>query len=464
MHFEHILVRLIGNYLLTRTTDGGATLRKHILLMMMMVFFLFGCATESTQPADTIEENQSEQTEEKSSENKEETRDDEETSEPSKNEDETEEDDAADKKTSDQAPLNELKIHYIDAGQADATLFQYEDEGKTYTILYDAGDWRRNEVVNYLKMHDTSFIDLLIVSHPDADHIGQVAEIMQIFDVGEVWMSGNESTSNTFTSAIEAILASDASYEEPRAGNSAEFGPMTLDVVHPASISGKANEESLSVLFTYGNHKFLFTGDAGKADEREMLARNSQLEADILQLGHHGSNTSSDESFVKAVAPEVAIYSAGENNSYGHPSPEVINLMDKLSITTYGTDVHGTIIVTSDGENYTIETSQDGTISPRSDGQAKSKTTDTSSQSEDKESESNVKEAEINDETTDGCVDINHASEGELQNIIHIGPARAPDVIDNRPYDSVDQLEKVSGIGPARIADIKDEGIACTGG
>src|SRR5699024_5216286 len=208
--------------------------------------------------------------------------------------------------------------------QADATLFQYEDKAKTYTILYDTGDWKRNDVINYLAAVNISYIDLIIISHPDADHIGQLAEIMKTYDVGEVWMSGNESTSQTFQNALEAILATDAGYEEPRAGDKTTLGPMELKVLHPDTISGKANEESLSILFTYGENSFLFTGDAGKADEKEMISRTS-LQADILQLGHHGSNTSSDPAFIKEVDPDIAIYSAGEGNSYGHPHEEVID-------------------------------------------------------------------------------------------------------------------------------------------
>nr|WP_209464224.1 MBL fold metallo-hydrolase [Virgibacillus natechei] len=351
--------------------------------------------------------------------------------------------------------LTDLTVHYIDAGQADATLFQYTDQEETYNILYDTGDWNANDVVNYLGSQDISSIDLIIGTHPHADHIGQLAEIVHTYDTGEVWMSGNESTSQTFQTAIEAVLSSDADYHEPRTGEEFEIGPMKIEVLHPSSISGNLNEESVSLRFTYGDVRFLFTGDAGKSDELEMMNSEMDVQADILRLGHHGSDTSSDPAFIDAVDPSTAIYSAGATNSYGHPSASVVSLIQDAGIDLYGTDVNGTIIVTTDGNDYHIETNEDGTISPESTGSSNSSDSD--------QSETNEANTE-SESTTDSCMDINDASIDEVQEITHIGPARAQDLIDLRPFDSVDDLDSINGLGPARISDIKDEGIACIGG
>lgn len=353
------------------------------------------------------------------------------------------------KSESDPKLLNDLKIHYIDAGQADATLFQYTYEDKSYTILYDAGDWNKSDVVNYLAKQDFSVIDLIIISHPHADHTGQLAEIVNTYDVDEVWLSGNTANTKTFQEGLEAVLASDANYYEPRTGETFDIGPLKIEVLHPGSISGDLNEESISLLFTYGTHKFLFTGDAGKSEELEMMNSGFNVEADILQLGHHGSNTSTDPKFIKAVQPDIAIYSAGVDNSYGHPHAEVVSLVQSAGITLYGTDVHGTILVTTDGDTYTIETKEDGTISPKS------------KQDEPKKEEIVQSEAETNT-AKDSCIDINEDSIDEIQKIIHIGPERAKDLIDLRPYDSIDDLTSIKGVGPARIADIKDQGLVCS--
>lgn len=345
--------------------------------------------------------------------------------------------------------LDELKVHYIDAGQADATLFQFTYDNKPYNILYDAGDWNKNDVVNYLDAQGVTFIDLVIISHPHADHTGQLADIINTFGAGEVWLSGNTSTSQTFEQGLEAILASDADYYEPRTGDVFDIGPLKIDVLHPSNISGNLNEESISLLFTYGDVKFIFTGDAGKNEELEIINRESNIEADFLSLGHHGSNTSTDPAFIQAINPSIAIYSAGANNSYGHPHPEVVSRVKDAGITLYGTDVHGTILVSTNGNEYDIFTIEDGTISPKSTGAP--------SQTETVEKEPPKKE----DSATDSCIDINHASADEVQGIIHIGTERAQDLINLRPFDSVDDLDSIKGIGPARIADIKNEGLAC---
>ncbi len=366
----------------------------------------------------------------------------------------TNEDAPAEVDVSQATTLSDLMVHYIDVGQADATLFQYSDGEQDYTILFDTGDWRGNEVVNYLQSQHVSSIDLVVVSHPDADHIGQLDSVMNTFDVGEVWLSGNESSSQTFQRGIEAVINSGADFHEPRTGEEYEIGPLEIDVLYPSSISGKSNEESVSLLFTYGSTKFLFTGDAARSDELKMMNSGIDIQADILQLGHHGSNTSSDPSFINAVNPSVAIYSAGKGNSYGHPSTEVVSLIKNSGTRLYGTDVHGTIIITSDGENYNIETNKDGTVSP---GSTASTTPAESDVEEEPDSEDS---SEVPADSS--CININTASAREVQSIIHIGPARAQDVIDLRPFQSVDDLDRINGIGPARITDIKSEGIACT--
>lgn len=347
--------------------------------------------------------------------------------------------------------LDDLIVHYIDVGQADATLFQFTYDEKPFNILYDAGDWNKNDVINYLDEQDITFIDLIIISHPHADHTGQLADVIHTFGVGEVWLSGNTSTSQTFQDGLEAVLESGADYYEPRTGDEFDIGPLKIDVLHPSSISGNFNEESISLLFTYGAIKFVFTGDAGKDEELKMIDNNIDIEADFLHLGHHGSKTSTDPAFIKAVNPEIAIYSAGMNNSYGHPHAEVVSRIQDAGITLYGTDVHGTIIVKTNGNDYNILTQIDGTISPKSTG--------STNQTETVDEE--IVQPEKEASTLDNCIDINQAPANEVQKIIHIGPERAQDLIDLRPFDSVDDLDSIKGIGAARIANIKSEGLAC---
>src|SRR5699024_1949106 len=120
-----------------------------------------------------------------------------------------------------------------------------------------------------------------------------------------------------------AVYESDADFEEPRTGDKSQIGPMDIEVLHPANNSRNIdlNKDSLSLSLSYGDISFIFTGDAYKEDERTMMSNVGTVQADILQLGHHGSKTSSDPAFIEAVNPDIAIYSGGTNNSYGHPSP-----------------------------------------------------------------------------------------------------------------------------------------------
>lgn len=434
-----------------------------------MLFLLTACGTgESTDPATStdaievtnVESKESIQTKKKIVELEE-----------KEEEEKKEETLAKDEETKEKAPkanskLNQLKVHFIDVGQADATLFEYSDGENAYNILFDTGDWRGSEVVSYLNANQIAALDLVVVSHPDADHIGQLDKVMQNIAVDEVWMSGNESTSKTFQRAVEAVLNSNAGYHEPRAGESFDIGPMGIDVLYPTGISGKTNEESIAMLFTYGSVKFLLTGDADRSGESSMQS-NFNVSADVLHLGHHGSKTSSGNSFIDAVSPQIAVYSAGASNSYGHPSPEVVNSIVDRNIPLYGTDQHGTIIITTDGKSI-----QDVATSGKNDpikaaAKAPAKTETKPEAKKETKPAAKKEVAEKQEKKPDpapaasGCIDINNASIEEVQGIIHIGPVRAEDLIELRPYGSVDNLSKIKGIGPARIADIKAEGKAC---
>lgn len=343
--------------------------------------------------------------------------------------------------------LPELKAHFIDVGQGDSTLFQFSDAGEDFTILIDAGNWKGNEVVNYLHSQHVSQIDIAIGTHPDADHIGQLDKVLNTFNVGEIWLSGNTNPSQTFQKLLSTIDSKELDYSEPRMGDQFEIGPLKIDVLYPKTISEHDNEESLSLKLTYGDVKFILTGDAATDDELKMLQSGIDVKADILKLGHHGSSTSTHPTFLREVNPAVAIYSAGLNNTYGHPHEEVVNLVQSSNIQLYGTDVHGTIIVKTDGKDYQVLTEKEGTISPSSSGNAS-------------KDEAKVEPTPI----AGNCIDINKATLEQLQEIIHIGAARARDLINQRPFTSIDDLGRIKGIGPARITDINSQGLACIGG
>ncbi|WP_318616325.1 MBL fold metallo-hydrolase [Sporosarcina sp. YIM B06819] len=329
-------------------------------------------------------------------------------------------------------PNGTMKVHYIDVGQADATLLQLIDQNETINLLIDTGDWNASDVVTYLHSQQIKDIDIIAVTHPHADHIGQLDKIIEEFPVTEVWMNGETATSQAFAKSLEAIEKHDVDYYEPEVGEVFDIGPLEITILHPDSLSANTNNNSLAMRLQYGEVSFLFTGDAEQQAENAILSSGANIKAKILHLGHHGSNTSNTPEFVQAVNPEIAIYSAGVDNSYGHPDVEIINQMTSNNIPLYGTDTHGTIIVETDGKTYTVMTNKQGTLPRPPAGQA--------------------------------CLDINTVSETELQEITHIGPALANALIKLRPYRSVDELTNIKGIGPARLHDIKSQGLACVGG
>lgn len=417
-------------------------MKRILFLLIMAAIFIVGCANE--------EVNQLEKTETTEKSEKEPKNDEQQGNKGKEQEKTSQKENDANNDVS----IDPLTVHYIDAGQGDAALLQFTDEDDTYTILYDSGDWQGNEVVPYLEKENVGFIDIVMISHPHADHIGQLEEVLTNFDVGEVWMTENTANSSVYEGAAEAILASDADYEEPKAGDIFDVGELTIQILHPQTLTGDLNQDSLSAHFSYGDTAFLFTGDAYVKQEKQMMDQDMNIEADFLQLGHHGSDTSTSQSFLDEVKPTYAIYSAGEGNTYGHPHQEVLDRLDASNINTYGTDVHGNIVVTTDGVDSEIHTDKDGEVAAGKKESSEQDTASTSSNSTPEE-----KATRAND-----CIDINTASKEELQEIVHIGEERADEVIHLRPFDHVEDLDQINGIGPARLDDIIEENIACTGG
>lgn len=253
------------------------------------------------------------------------------------------------------AAAGEMIAYFFDVGQGDAILLQ----GPDFTVLIDAGRHDRRDVVSHLERVGVEVIDLFVGTHPHADHIGQCEAVVRQFTVVEVWMSGNGHTSATYQRCIAAIMETEAGYYEPRAGDVFAIGDLRLEVLHPGELSGDLNNDSIVIRAIYHNVAILLTGDAEALAEEAILEREYDLSAQVLKVGHHGSRTSTSRSFVQAIDPDIAIYSAGLGNSYGHPHEETISLLRQLGIPVFGTDLLGTIVVYTDGYQYTVTPMRD---------------------------------------------------------------------------------------------------------
>lgn len=227
------------------------------------------------------------------------------------------------------------------------------------TMVIDVGRFDRSDVVPLLREHGVDTIDLLVITHPHADHIGQFDRVMEAFDVTEVWWSGSVATTRTFERAVAALEASDALYEEPRGGQTTTVGPLLVEILHPGAGDSlrDLNDASISMRITYGDFRLVTTGDAERSAEARMVARwSDRLTADVLRLGHHGSSTSTTSGFLDAVGPSVAVYSAGRDNRYGHPHTEVVERVAARGIPPFGTAENGTVTIVTDGATFDVRT------------------------------------------------------------------------------------------------------------
>ena len=257
-----------------------------------------------------------------------------------------------------------LKISFIDVGQGDAILIR-SPEG--LFGLIDGGE-QDSGVVEYLQDQGIQSLDLVVATHPHSDHIGGLIEVLNTFPIARVVTNGEMHTTLIYESFLDAIATSKAEYIEVTRGESVYLGSLNLEVLNPGLIiEGDQNRNSIVLSLTYGNTTSLFTGDATKDTEAEMIAAGLLLEADILKVGHHGSNSATSSEFVALVQPEVAVYSAGKGNSYGHPNPDTLARLSDAGAQVFGTDVNGTIIFEIDETGYSIQTTKEGLAVPIAD-------------------------------------------------------------------------------------------------
>lgn len=257
-----------------------------------------------------------------------------------------------DQESADPVKLGDLKIIYIDVGQADASLIIQGE----HSMLIDAGNNYDGEMVcQLIEEEGIEKLDMIIGSHPHADHIGGLTDVIGRFEIGQLFMPRVTTTTRIFEEVLDAIEAHDLSITTPVVGNEYDLGSASWQIIAPnAGDYNNLNDFSIGIRLAFGDHHFLFTGDAEDRSEREMLKNGLDLAAQVLHVGHHGSRTSSRTDFLKAVDPQYAVISVGEGNSYGLPHPEVTQRFAEMGITVYRTDLHGTVVLVSDGQELTF--------------------------------------------------------------------------------------------------------------
>lgn len=249
-----------------------------------------------------------------------------------------------------------FQVHYIDVGQGDCSLVVCDGQ----TLLIDAGEnGHETEVINYLRLLGIDKLDYIIATHPHSDHIGGLPEVIEEFGMDNIIMprltKEQTPTTKTYTRMLEEIKASGAKVISAKVGSTYTLGEASFEILGPVSDSAEdLNSMSVVAKVTHGENSFLFTGDAESDEEREIIGAGVDLDADVLKMGHHGSNTSSCKEFLVEVTPEICVIMCGEDNDYGHPHKEPLERLKKYTNEIYRTDLCGDIVISSDGKNFDI--------------------------------------------------------------------------------------------------------------
>lgn len=252
--------------------------------------------------------------------------------------------------------IGNMTVHFFDVRQADAVLFQVDGQ----TLLYDAGDiGTRHQLVEEIKSLGVTKLDYVVASHPHADHIGGMSEVIEAFDIGQVIMSPRMHTTKLYERVLDAMIAKDLKAHAPKPGEEFKLGNATVTMLTPFDeVKGKnLNNWSVGIKVAYGETSFVLTGDAEVTSERLIAGTGLALEADVFKAGHHGSNTSNSKELLDKVTPDYVVISVGAGNKYNHPDKEAMDMFAEYTSEVYRTDLSGTIKLTADAyDNIKVET------------------------------------------------------------------------------------------------------------
>ncbi len=248
-------------------------------------------------------------------------------------------------------PADTLTVHYIDVGQADCALL--ECRGKY--MLIDGGNVQDSSlVVSYLQRQGVQELEAVICSHAHEDHVGGLPGVLAVFPTKAVYAPTRTYSSGCFDDFLYYTDQQGLTVTIPSPGDKLSLGGASATVLGPVESYAEPNNTSIIMMVQFGENRFLFTGDMETEAENDMLDAGANVKADVLKVGHHGSNTSTGYRFLYMVDPVYAVISVGADNTYGHPHDEPMSRLRDAEVTVYRTDQMGTVIAVSDGTDITF--------------------------------------------------------------------------------------------------------------
>ena len=248
-----------------------------------------------------------------------------------------------------------LTVTWLDVGQGDAAVIQCGGQA----MLIDGGKPEKSSYIYaWLQQHGLRYLDVIVATHVDADHIGGLSGALNYASVGTAYCPVTTGTTETFQSFVKYLAQRDKQITVPTAGETFALGGAQVQILGPLHRAEDSNDNSIVLKVSFGATSFLFTGDAERAEEQDLLNAGVNLQSTVLKVGHHGSDTSTSYPFLRAVAPQYAVISVGAGNSYGHPTEAVLSRLRDAGVTTFRTDMQGEITAVSDGQTINFSTAK----------------------------------------------------------------------------------------------------------